>query len=108
MEDKTRYEAFVADCKVRLEDDVEVYRDSMRDNGQFAFAENVKELIRFARNAKPSTMVYLYGEQLGMHYWDKLVNTYNRNVLQWIAYLDEESQFYFLHEINRNSNIQYY
>lgn len=105
---KSRYENFVADCKARLEDDIDAYRKSMTDNGQFAFSKNIKELIRFARNVKPSTMVYLYGEQLGMHYWDKLVNTYNRNVLNWIAYLDEESRWFFLNEINTNPNIQYY
>lgn len=105
---KSRYENFVDDCKSRLEDDIGAYRKSMSENGQFTFAKQVKELIRFAHNVKPSTMVYLFGEDLGKHYWDKLVNTYNRNVLSWVAYLDENAQFYFLYEINNNLNIQYY
>ena len=108
MENPSRYQEFVAKCQKEVEEDYTAYHDRMRDNGQHTGMKQVKSLIKFTNNVKPSMLIYLFGEDLGKHYCDKLFTLHKGNVLHWISYLDENARFYLIHEINNNPEIYYY
>lgn len=105
MTNKTRYEEFTKKYQEELYEDVMGYREKMRNKGIFGFKTDVESLIKFSSNVRPNTFIYLYGEDLGKHYWEKYVGTYNRNLINFISYMDDNAQFFLLHEIKTNANL---
>jgi len=50
-------------------------------------------------------MVYLFGEQLGAHYWEKFTREYDRNIMRMMKGMDSEKKGDLVANIFLNENI---
>ena len=51
------------------------------------------DLLReFSNKATVKLFIHLYGEQLGLHLWDKYIKIYNQNIIEFLNYLDVENK----------------
>jgi hypothetical protein len=97
----TRYEKFKFDAnKLGIDD----YRRKIEGNGGFDYNNQVKELIRLENNINGRLLQYLFGEQLGEHYMREFVKV-NKNLLTLFSKMDNEAQFFMLHELKTNENL---
>lgn len=55
------------------------------------FYSDMKLLIEFGNKATGALFIYLYGEHLGTHLWEKFCRT-DRNITKFIGLLDTENQ----------------
>ena len=94
----TRYEQFVADAKGLPIDD---YRRSISGNGGFDYNKQVKMLTKLQNKLNTFLLIYLFGEQLGSHYSDVFLQS-GRNLLFLFGRMDDEAQFFMLHELKTN------
>lgn len=93
--EETPFDVFKKDA----EKDIKAYHQRVKDNGVSSFIQDVNLIIRFSQDATPHTMINLFGEDLGMHLWGKLVNHYDRDMLNFIMSLSSEYKVYFLYSI---------
>ncbi len=54
--------------------------------------QNIDKIWEFQCKVNQSLMIYLFGERLGNHYWDKFVREHDRNLLQFLRGLDSEKK----------------
>lgn len=52
--------------------------------------QRVKKLQEFSNKANQKLFVFLFGEHMGQHYWEKFVLTYKRDICAFIGYIDDE------------------
>lgn len=50
--------------------------------------QNIDKIWEFQCKVNQKLMIYLFGEQLGGHYWDKFVREHNRNVFEFMKGMD--------------------
>lgn len=96
----TKYEKFKEDAQ-KLGDQ---YRKNIHGNGGFDYNEQVHQLIRLENNINSKLMIYLFGEQLGGHYMKEFVRV-DRNLLTLFGKMDDEAQFFMLHELKTNETL---
>lgn len=53
---------------------------------------NIDKLWEFQCKANQKLMIYLFGEQLGKHYWDKFTRVHNSNILQFMKGMDSDQK----------------
>jgi len=54
--------------------------------------QNIEKIWEFSCKANESLMIYLFGEQLGKHYWEKLSTTHDRNIITFLRGMDIEKK----------------
>lgn len=105
----TRFEEFTNSFKEAREfDRVEEWKKPLIDNGTYKFSDDLKKLSQFQNNLSRETMVYMFGEQLGDHLWEKFVHQSGRNLLRLLPTLTDEYRFFILHEFRNNPNVFFY
>lgn len=95
--EKTPYNDFVNNAHL----DMDAHHERMRNNGTFEFSDAVKIMEKLSLHMNGYTLVYLFGEQLGSHLWEKFIDN-NRNLLSWLRTLTSEYRFFLLHEVKNN------
>lgn len=95
---KTRCEIFTENAK----QDIDKYRKELIGDGSFDFSSQIKELEKLQSNMSQSTLVYLFGDDLGRHLFAKFVNEYSRNLLSFFRGLHSEYRFFILYELKNN------
>lgn len=98
QQESTRYEIFKASAQA----DIDVYRRDLSKDGTFNYVDQVTQLERLSINMSGKTLVYLFGDLLGAHLWEKFVIECQRNLLHFFRRLTSEYKFYILHELKNN------
>lgn len=92
----TKFEDFAASFKRNPES----FRAQMQESQTYDFVKQVKKMQKVQNNLSGFIMVDLFGEQLGMHLWEKFAIEANRNLLRFLNLLGTEEHFFLMHEIN--------
>lgn len=99
--DKSRYELF----KETAEEDIRAHQDRMAGDGTFDYVSQVNQLEKLSINLSGNMMVYLFGDQLGNHLWEKFAIGSHRNLLYFLRGLTSEIRFFILHELKNNKSL---
>lgn len=97
----TNFELFKSQAKAN----VEAFQATARIDGIWTLAGDLKVLTQFQNNMNLRLMCYLFGEDLGMHHWEKYYKWSSENVLVWMQRLDDEARVYILHELKTNDTL---
>lgn len=100
----SRYELFKAEAA----QDIDHYRKKVKGDGSFEYVEQVKQLQRLSNKMSGRLMVYLFGEQLGEHLFEKFVNDCKRDFLLFLGKLESETAFFLLYELKNNEQLFYH
>lgn len=98
QQESTRYEIFKASAQA----DIAAYRKDLKADGTFSYVDQVTQLERLSINMSGKTLIYLFGDLLGTHLWEKFVVECQRNLLHFFRQLTSEYKFYILHELKNN------
>ena len=98
---QSRYEAFMEEGY----EDLDGFRSKHVDLGSYEFNDSVKALIDMQNKINRDTMVYLFGEDIGQHYWDKFIYNHGRNVLSFLGSMTAEARFFLMYQIKNDSLI---
>lgn len=101
MSDKSRYEIFKGSAQA----DIKSYRDNLKGDGTFQYCEQVCQLEKLSMNLSGSILIYLFGEQLGAHLWEKFAGECHQNLLLFLRQLTSEYRFFILHELKNNDRL---
>jgi len=103
----TRYQDFVGSFELaRRNDTIEEWRKEKKP--MYDAAATIKGFQKFQNKASLAMFVYMFGEQLGSHLWEKFVKQCQRNVLNLFTYLTDEYRIFIIHEIQTNPTIWIY
>ena len=97
----TEFEKF----KAEAEADIHAYRDKPSTKDTFSFSEYVKLLEQLQNKMSGHTLMHMFGDQLGMHLWEKFVVGHSRNLISWFNGLTSEYRFYILHQLKNDPYI---
>jgi hypothetical protein len=100
----SRYELFKAEAA----QDIDHYRKKVKGDGSFEYVEQVKQLKRLSNRMSAPMMIYLFGEQLGEHLFEKLIIDCRRDFLYFLGTLDSQILFYLLYELKNNEQLFFY
>ena len=53
---------------------------------------NYEKLWEFQCKVNQKLMVYIFGERLGEHYWEKFVRDFDRNVMKFMKSMDSDKK----------------
>jgi len=67
--------------------------------------QNLDKIWEFQCKVNQNLMVYLFGEQLGAHYWEKFTREYDRNIMRMMKGMDSEKKGDLVANIFLNENI---
>jgi hypothetical protein len=99
--EKTRAEIFVENAQK----DIKSYRGKLSGDGTFDYSQQVLELQKLSRKMSQSTLIYLFGDNLGKHYFEKFVFQHNRDLLSFLSNIDTQNRFFILHELKNNPEL---
>lgn len=103
----TRYQDFVGSFETAKRDDtVADWRKSKQP--MYDASKVIKDLQRFQTKASGAMFVYMFGEQLGAHLWEKFADQNRRNMLTFLNQLTDEYRIFIVHEIQLNPQIWIY
>jgi len=54
--------------------------------------QNFDKLWEFQCKVNQNLMIYLFGEQLGGHYWDKFTREHDRNIMRMMKGMDSDKK----------------
>lgn len=94
----TEFESF----KAAAGEDMAAYREKESTKAAFELAKTVEMLEQLQNKMSGYTLVRLFGDDLGLHLWEKFVNNHNRNVVSWLNSLTKEYRFYILHQLRND------
>lgn len=83
----------------------ESFRVDTESDGTYEFMRTVKVLTKFSRNLSQPLLVYMFGEQLGEHLFEKFAVQCRRDVLCFLPTLSDEYKFFILYEIKNNEEL---
>lgn len=101
QKEQTRYEFFLSSAR----SDIKNYREKLKGDGTFNYLDQVTQLENLSNKMNSSMLVYLFGDQLGMHLAEKFVIECNRNLLTFFSRLTNEYRVFILHELKNNEQI---
>lgn len=97
----SRYEQFVENAQHRRD----TYYDELSGDGSFDYHDQVTALIQLSNQLNAGILVYLFGEQTGMHLAEKFILECDRNLLRFFSCIDSQYRFYILYELKTNKTL---
>lgn len=97
-EEQSRFDLFVANAKA----DIDAYRKNLMGDGSFQYLDQVTQLEKLAIGINHKMMVYLFGERMGDHYWQKFAVECSRDLLRFFRQLHHEARFFIIYELKNN------
>jgi len=97
----TRYEEFRDDAM----GDIKAYQDRLMADGTWTYVAQVEQLEKLSINMSGRMLVYMFGDQLGTHLFEKFVIECHRNLLYFLRQLTSEYRFFILYELKNNKNL---
>lgn len=97
----TNFELFKSKAKIN----VEAFQTTARIDGVWTLAGDLQLLIELQNKMNCRLMLHMFGEDLGMHQWEKYYKWSDENVLKWVQRLDEEARIYVLYELKTNDTL---
>jgi hypothetical protein len=67
--------------------------------------QNIDKIFEFQGKVNQKLMIYIFGERLGNHYWDKFVREYSRNMFQFMNYMDSSAKSDLMANIFLDENL---
>jgi len=96
----TEFESF----KAAAGEDMTAYREKESTKAAFELAKTAELLEQLQNKMSGHTLIHMFGEQLGLHLWEKFIGQ-GRNVLSWMNSLTKEYRFYILHQLRNDPYI---
>ena len=97
----TEFEKF----KAAAGEDITAYREKETTRHAFELAKTVEMMEQLQIKMSGYTLIHMFGEQLGLHLWEKFTSGHNRNVISWLNSLTKEYRFYILHQLRNDPYI---
>lgn len=88
--------------KVNAQQDMRAYREKSETKAAFSLSNVTTSLQNLQNKLSGHILMYYFGEQLGMHLWEKFVVGHNRNLLSWLNNLTSEYRFYILYQVEND------
>jgi hypothetical protein len=67
--------------------------------------QSINKILEFQCKVNERLMIYLFGERLGNHYWDKFTREHSRNVLELLSGMDSNTKGDLIANIFLDENI---
>lgn len=109
MSTQTRYDQFMAAYETARDNGTsDDLKASWRDHGVYSASELVKQLQKLENKLSGKMLVYLFGEQLGGHLWEKFTVQCGRSLLRFFTLLTDEYRFFIIVELKQNRDLFFY